>query len=253
MKISFVGAGNLATRLALCLKQQDHIISQVYSRTEKSAKELASLVEAKWTINPAEFDNTVDLVLVAISDKVFDEVLSKFDFNDCLLAHTAGSMPMNCLEKYSSNIGVFYPLQTFSKQREVDFSVIPMCIESETDKNKDVLIELANSISNSVQEVSSEKRKRLHLSAVWVCNFVNHMYAIGDDLLAEIDLPFSMLHPLISETAAKSMEFAPTDVQTGPAVRFDANVINKHLQMLDEKKQVLYSEISKSIYQKHKQ
>ncbi|HSM47070.1 MAG TPA: DUF2520 domain-containing protein, partial [Draconibacterium sp.] len=160
-------------------------------------------------------------------------------------------MPLSAIEDFSENTGVFYPLQTFSKKREVDFDEIPVFIESNSMKNKETLLHIANSISKSVSEINSEKRKLLHISAVFACNFVNHFYTIAADILKSKDISFDVLKPLIRETALKVQELAPEKAQTGPAVRFDENIISAHLQALnnfDDYRQ-LYLSVSKSIFE----
>jgi predicted short-subunit dehydrogenase-like oxidoreductase (DUF2520 family) len=171
-----------------------------------------------------------------------------------LIFHCSGSLPLSALNKYSENIGVFYPLQTFSKSRDVDFSEIPIFIESNSIKNEELLIKIASEISNSVSVLNSEKRKTLHISAVFACNFVNYFYSIAADILKSKDIPFDVLKPLILETAQKVQEIHPEKAQTGPAVRFDENIINTHLQELNNFSdyQQLYKSISKSIFEHYK-
>ena len=253
MDIVLIGAGNLATRLGLRLKECNHRIVQVYSRTESSATELANKLHSAWTTRPEEISPEGLLYLVSVSDKAVESLLSKISFGNRLVAHTAGSLPMDVMKPFSANCGVFYPLQTFSKSREVDFAQIPVCIEANNPANLDILRKLGASISNDVREIDSEERRQLHLSAVFVCNFVNHLYSIGDELLKEKEIDFDILKPLIAETAAKALEFSPKNVQTGPAVRFDRNVIDRHLEMLKEHPQWndIYKLLSESIHQLH--
>lgn len=253
LKFVFIGAGNLATQLSQRLKQQGFEIIQVYSRTEKSARELAEKINCEFTNSPDNVSKDADIYVVAIKDSVYNDVLSQIEFNGKLVVHCSGSMPMSALEMYSENIGVFYPLQTFSKNREVDFSKIPVFVEANSEKNEKQLIEIASKISGSVSVLNSEKRLILHIAAVFSCNFVNHFYAQASEVLAEKNIPFDVLKPLILETAQKVQEMDPKAAQTGPAVRFDENVINKHLDALefDFKTRELYNSISKSIFEFH--
>ena len=253
MDIVLIGAGNLATRLGLRLQECKHRIVQVYSRTEKSARELAEKLNTDSTTHSADISPEGQLYLVLVSDRAVESLLSEIQFGGGLVAHTAGSLPMNVLKPFTANYGVFYPLQTFSKSREVDFTKIPICVEANSPENLDILRKLGNSISNDVREIDSTQRRQLHLSAVFVCNFVNHLYAIGDELLKEQGIDFDILKPLIAETAAKALEFSPKDVQTGPAVRFDRNVIERHMEMLKEHLQWndIYKLLSESIHQLH--
>jgi predicted short-subunit dehydrogenase-like oxidoreductase (DUF2520 family) len=251
--ICIIGAGNLATHLSTELKKSGHEVLQVYSRTEDSAKKLATRLDAEFTISTEDVTKAADIYFIALKDSVIDEVLSKINFQNKLVVHCSGSLPLSVLNTYSENIGVFYPLQTFSKNRNVDFSDIPVFIESNSEKNETVLQEIASNISANVSVLNSEKRKSLHIAAVFACNFVNHFYALAGNFLATKDIPFQVLRPLIQETAQKAMEMNPTEAQTGPAVRYDENIINDHLNELKEFNGLgeLYNSISKSIFELH--
>lgn len=254
LNFCFIGAGNLATHLSKAFQNEGFNVLQIYSRTEKSAKELAEVLSVKYTTSVNEIDENADIYFVAINDSAVEEVLSKVNFNNKLVVHCSGSLPLSKLENYSENVGVFYPLQTFSKSRNVDFKEIPIFIESDSIKNEQLLLQLAREISNSVSIINSEKRKMLHISAVFACNFVNHFYTIAADILKSKEISFEVLKPLILETARKVQEMVPEKAQTGPAVRFDENTINAHLHELNsftEYKQ-LYESISKSIFEHYK-
>jgi predicted short-subunit dehydrogenase-like oxidoreductase (DUF2520 family) len=253
VKLSIIGAGNLATRVALELHNKGIEIVQVYSRTVTSALTLARLVGCIYNTNPEKIIQEADIYLISVSALAVTEVLSKINFNNKLVVHTAGSIPMSELAKYSKNYGVFYPLQTFSKFRDVNFAKVPFCIEANSPENEKVLCDLASLISRDVRIVTSEQRKQLHLAAVFACNFVNHMYAIAHEVIQEKDLPFDILLPLITETASKVKSLTPRAAQTGPAVRKDKNIINEHLSMMkDARLKKLYSSITDSIYEYHK-
>jgi predicted short-subunit dehydrogenase-like oxidoreductase (DUF2520 family) len=253
IKVSIIGAGNLATRVALELHNRGIEIVHVYSRTVTSALTLARLVGCNYNTNPEKIGQDADLYLISVSDMALADVLSKINFGNKLVAHTAGSIPMSDLAKYSENHGVFYPLQTFSKYRDVNFSRIPFCIEANTPENEKILCEMASLISRDVRIVSSEQRKQLHLAAVFACNFVNHMYSIAYDIIQEKDLPFDILLPLVAETASKVKNMTPRAAQTGPAIRKDKNIIGEHLSMIkDQKLKKLYTSISDSIFEYHK-
>ncbi len=171
-----------------------------------------------------------------------------------LLVHTAGSIPMSVWEGHAERYGVFYPMQTFSKQREVDFQEVPFFIEAKRAEDTELLKAIASTLSEKVYEADSEQRKSLHLAAVFICNFTNHMYALAADLLEKYNLPFEVMLPLIDETARKVHELAPRDAQTGPAVRYDENVMSNHLAMLVDSPalQEIYKLMSKSIHEHHK-
>lgn len=254
LNFCFIGAGNLATQLAKALQIEGNFISQVYSRTEKSARELGEILSAKYVTEIADIDRLADVYVITLTDSALEEVLSQIDFGDKLVVHCSGSLPLTILDNYSKNTGVFYPLQTFSKTRNVDFRTIPVFVEANTPENEQILTTLADQISDSVQLLSSEKRKALHLSAVFACNFVNHLYTISSEILKMKNIPFEVLKPLILETAQKVQDMTPENAQTGPAVRFDENIISAHLKELEVATgyQQLYSSLSKSIFEYHK-
>lgn len=252
--IAIIGAGNLATRVSLELQNKGVNIAQVYSRTVTSALTLARMLGCNYVTKPEKITPEADIYLISVSDMAMAGLLEQVNFNNKLVAHTAGSIPMDALKQFSKNYGVFYPLQTFSKYRDVNFAKIPFCIEANTPENEDLLMELAGTISKDVRIISSEQRKQLHLSAVFACNFVNHMYAIAGELLQEKDIPFEILRPLINETASKIKNMAPRAAQTGPALRMDKNIMQEHLSMLGKKSKLkkLYTQISENINEFHK-
>ncbi|HYQ57444.1 MAG TPA: DUF2520 domain-containing protein [Draconibacterium sp.] len=254
-KICFIGAGNVATHLSIELKKRGHEIIQVYSRTENSAKQLADRLQSCYTNYIEKITEDADIYFVALKDTAVNQVLNQIKFGSKLLVHCSGSLPMNLLNIYAKNYGVFYPLQTFSKNRSVHFKVIPIFVESNSEQNLQVLKDLAHTISESVTVLDSEKRKSLHIAAVFACNFANHCYAMAAKFLESKDLSFEILRPLILETAQKMQEMHPKAAQTGPAIRFDENIINTHLNELKEMPdlQELYNSISKSIFEHHQQ
>lgn len=253
-KLAIIGAGNLGTRVSIEFHNQGVEIIQVYSRTITSALTLGKLIGCNYVTTPEKITPEADIYLVSISDVAFSDLLSKINFNNKLVVHTAGSIHIDELKKFSTNYGVFYPLQTFSKYCTVDFSQVPLCIEGNTPENEQILIDLASLISKDVRIISSEQRKQLHLAAVFACNFVNHMYSIATGLVQQKNLPIDILYPLITETASKVKNTPPYEAQTGPAIRNDKNIMNEHLNMLnnDPKLLEIYSLLSKSIYDFHK-
>lgn len=247
-KIVLIGAGNLATQLGKALRKNGLEVVQVYSRTEASAKALAKVLECPYTTSLDEL-KPCDLCVVSVKDDALETVLRQIQL-ETTVVHTAGSIPMELLSGYFKNFGVFYPLQTFSKLREVDFSSIPICLEANSAEVFADLQALGEKLSNSVQFVNSEARKALHLAAVFTCNFVNHCYQIGDSQLEEKGLSFDLLKPLIQETAQKIMGMKPIDAQTGPAIRMDETIINKHLDLLADhpERREIYQLMTESIY-----
>lgn len=254
-KVILIGAGNLATQLGMAFLENNIQVAQVFSRSIESARELASKLNTNYTNQLPELYPEADLYIIAVKDSAIPEVLENLRLKeDTFIIHTAGSVPMNILEGFSRNYGVFYPLQTFSKYRKVDFSDIPICIEANHPSNLMKLQELALKLSETVRQINSEERKTLHLAAVFVNNFVNHFYAIGADILQNKRLSFDLLKPLIYETAAKMETLHPADAQTGPAKRNDESIISAQLKMLQNKPayQKIYSFVSESIFQLHK-
>ncbi len=252
-KIVILGAGNLATQLSLALYEKGLEIVQIYSRTMESASELACKVNAEASNSLQNIKANADLYILAVSDKAMQPVLERISFPMAKLVHTAGSIPVDVFKNYTDTYGVFYPLQTFSKTRKVDFSNIPICIEANKDEFANDLFELGSKISSNLHAISSDQRKQLHLAAVFTCNFANHMYSIGQELLAEKNVDFNLLQPLIKETAEKLTELDPKSAQTGPAVRFDEEIMNSHEKALKDSPdfQKLYRFVSESIYKMH--
>lgn len=250
--VVFIGAGNLATNLAKALYWKGFRIVQIYSRTEESAQSLAQIVEAEYTTDLSAVTVDAQLYIVSLKDTALVELLPKLvaGKKNALWVHTAGSIPMTIWEGYAERFGVFYPMQTFSKQREVDFRGIPIFVESNSEEDTQFLKDIASALSEKVYEATSDQRKSLHLAAVFTCNFANHMYALAAELLKKYQLPFEVMLPLIDETARKVHELEPRAAQTGPAIRYDENVIDGHLQMLanEPEMQELYRLISQSIH-----
>ena len=249
MKIVFIGAGNLATRLSLAMQRVGMQIGQVYSHTEASARQLATRLGCPWTNDLSALQEDGDLYVFSLKDTVLSDVISKVKPNNGMWVHTAGSMPMSVFEGYAQRFGVLYPLQTFSKGRNVNFDVIPIFLEANTDKNADYLKNIASALSENVRFMSSEKRRSLHLAAVFACNFTNHIYTLSYKLLENESIPADVLLPLIDETVSKIHSMPPAAAQAGPAIRYDENVINKHLAMLDDPDmQAIYRLLSQSIH-----
>ncbi|MDL2255914.1 DUF2520 domain-containing protein [Parabacteroides sp. OttesenSCG-928-K15] len=249
MKIIFIGSGNLATRLSLEMHRAGMTIGQVYSRTEEHAAQLAGMLNAAWTSSIGEIQEDADLYVFSVRDAVLNDILKEMKPNKGLWVHTAGSLPMDIFRPYTERYGVFYPLQTFSKGREVAFGEIPFFLETIRKEDEPFLHNLASALSGNVQFLSSEKRKTVHLAAVFACNFTNHMYAIAARLLEAQGISFKALLPLIEETASKIEEMPPSQAQTGPAVRYDKNIIQAQADQLeDETWKEIYLLISQNIH-----
>lgn len=258
MRIVMIGAGNLATNLGKALQNAGHDIVQVYSRTWEHAQQLATIIGGAATDDLDSIVDTADVYIFSLKDSALGDVVPKVSKGKAekLMIHTAGSMPMSCFEGMAVHYGVLYPMQTFSKQREVDFRSIPCFIEGNDSLAKQNIRALAESISGRVYEMSSDDRRFLHLAAVWACNFTNHCYEVSAEILRKHDVPFDVMLPLIDETAAKVHGMGPIDAQTGPAVRFDDNVIRAQAAMMRDNPILkdLYERMSMSIHlaaQKH--
>lgn len=250
MKIVIIGAGNLATHLSRALQQAGEQIVQVYSRTAVSALELATLLNVPYTANLDEIVADADVYFYAVSDDALESLLQLPFAPDAIYVHTAGSVSMDVFIDKKSNYGVFYPLQTFSKNKQVDFKTIPVFIEASSLEVESTLFKLAHAVSEQVYKTNSEQRLKLHVSAVFACNFVNHLYQIASEVVRSADLPFDVLKSLIIETAQKVMQLSPEEAQTGPAKRNDQGVINKHLDVLgdeDPSLKKLYQDLSDMI------
>lgn len=246
LSIVLIGAGNVASHLGPALQAAGHSISHVFSGTLTNATALAARVGATAVDDLSALPRTADLFLISIKDDALPEVAANLRLDNALVAHTSGTKPLSVLEGVSSNTGVFYPLQTFSKSKAVELREVPFLIEG-----PELLEALALQLSDTVQRINSEQRKQLHVAAVFACNFTNHLYAIADSLLEENKLSLDLLRPLIKETAAKIEHATPAEMQTGPAVRNDTNVLAEHLELLKQHPewQQLYALLSNDIQQ----
>jgi len=259
MRISFVGAGNVAWHLSQALEQAGHHIVEVYSRDARNARRLVNKLYDTQIAPDLDFsENPAELIILAMPDDALFHVCSNIILPDnCTVVHTSGTKTLTELDSlisiygdFPAKTGVFYPLQTFSKDVPIDFSDVPLCIEATDSPTEQLLIGLAQDISNVVYLMNSDERKILHVAAVFACNFTNHLLAISERLLSVENLEFSLLKPLIQETIRKALEASnPAIVQTGPARRGDRQTMEKHLEYLDKypQWQGLYEVLSESI------
>ena len=240
IEIVLLGSGNVATHLFKAFSAAEGIrVKQVYNHSKGSLDFFRSHTEV--TTNISELA-PADVYLLALKDDVIHEVSENLKHQNGLVVHTSGSVSLDALGNCSRR-GVFYPLQTFSKDNEVNYCTIPFCLEANQPEDLELLKKVAEKISGQSFEISSEQRKKLHLSAVFVCNFVNHLYAVGEQICHKSEIPFEILKPLILETANKVQHASPAMVQTGPAIRNDRSTIDAHLQLLES------SEENRKIYQ----
>ena len=245
------GSGNVATRL-LHAFVESRIFPDFLFSTSESGAHLAAEFKVP-LVREIEQIPKVDILLLCWQDKAIEELdYSRFS-QDILLCHTAGSLSIEVFGA-RKRAGVFYPLQTLSKEKEVNFSTVPLCLEAKEEEDLQKLQLLAKTISEDIRILNSDQRKQAHMAAVFVSNFVNYCYKIGYDLLQEKNLDFSLIQPLIQETAEKVMHLDPTEAQTGPARRADKNVISKHLRHLENwpNYQKIYQLISQSIENEYK-
>lgn len=253
MNATIIGSGNVATHLAKALHNEGVNIDMVYSRSLENAEKLSSQVNAKGYHIGDKIISNSDIVIISISDDTINEVVNKLNINqESIVIHTSGSVDISVFKsKLNGRFGVLYPIQTFSVNRDIDFKQIPICVEACDTPTQQILIELAERLSpNNVYHLNSNQRSRLHLAAVFACNFTNAMYSVGNNILKDLD--FNLLKPLILETAMKAIaNDNPQMVQTGPAKRNDQEVIRKHIDMLSTVPtyQELYKIVSKIIFE----
>ena len=249
MRITIIGSGNVATHMAAAFKNAGHIIVQVYSRNVQNAALLAYHVKAEPIDQLDEINPQTDVFIIAVKDDIIGILAEQLAPWQKLMVHTSGATDLYTLLAFSDNVGVFYPLQTFSKIKEVDFAKVPLCIEGADEAITNQLMLLAETISRNVYTINSEKRKTLHLAAVFACNFPNYLYNIARQLLVNEGMDFDLLRPLIAETAQKVQHSLPAEVQTGPAIRNDETTMNFHLQLLNNHPQLqqLYTLLSQGI------
>lgn len=254
--ISFIGAGNVAWHLAPALENVGHFVKEVYTPNGKSAKKLVGNLYDAVVKSDLDFsDSPSQIFILAVPDDAIQSIAQKIILPEqSLMVHTSGSKGLDILE-YSSAAatGVFYPLQTFSKSKKLDFERVPFLLESENKEALKILNNLAKSLSKNIQIVSTAQRKQMHLAAVFACNFTNHMMSISEKIMNNAQLDFSLLHPLVLETIDKALKHSPQSVQTGPAKRGDLETLDKHMEMLqsDENVQEIYRLISQNILDNH--
>jgi len=248
LKIVILGTGNLAKHLYTAFTEADGVdVVQVVGRNGKALEQFSE------HSSPSSDFATIadaDVYLLAVKDDAISEVSQHLSQKKGIVAHTSGAIGLKAIQP--KNKGVFYPLQSFTKDKTVDFGSVPICIEAEKSESLETLRILAGSVSKNVSEVDSEQRKKLHLAAVFVNNFTNYLYGIGEELCLEEGLPFDVLKPLIMETAEKIQVLSPKEAQTGPARRNDIKSMQSHLELLNKKEHIaLYKLLSEAIKQAH--
>ncbi|WP_286761619.1 Rossmann-like and DUF2520 domain-containing protein [Salegentibacter sp. UBA1130] len=248
IEVVILGAGNVAFHLFKAFSEAENTrVIQVYNHREENLSYFKDYTNITNRISDLK---VADFYLLALKDDVIADVAHNLKNLPGLVLHTSGAVSLNALENLS-NFGVFYPLQTFSKNKLVDFAEIPVCIEANSAENLEKIKKLALEITKDVREVNSEQRKALHLAAIFVNNFSNHLYTLGAEICENNQVDFSILRPLIKETASKIESLTPKDAQTGPAIRNDQKTIEAHLRLLPKKNKDIYSILTQSIQDFH--
>lgn len=250
MKLQIIGAGNLATNLALSARDCGHEIVGVVSRTAAHALELARLADCPWSTSVDAISDEVEICVIAVSDDALPHVISTLPRREgTLFVHTAGSQPMSIFDGRERMCGVWYPMQSFSKQRRVNFKNISCFLEANTPEASERLRQFAYSLSDNLYQLPTPQRQMLHLAAVFASNFSNHCYTLASQLAQQAGVPFSALLPLIDETTAKVHQLSPLDAQTGPARRGDREGVAREGRLLQGQPDLMaiYALLNRSI------
>jgi predicted short-subunit dehydrogenase-like oxidoreductase (DUF2520 family) len=255
LNISFAGAGRVADALIKKMYQCGFNIQHVVSQNELNGQRLARSYGAEWKPDLI-FSDLANVIIVAVPDHILKNVLENIECaEDTIVVHTAGSLGLEVFPCRIKHKGVFYPLQTFSKDREVDFIDLPFFIETSDQKSHELLVKIIDTFGSKAYMINTEKRKMLHLSAVFVNNFTNHLLTRAREIIINENLPFDIFYPLIKETFSKAISQGPENAQTGPAIRNDMNIIETHLDLLSfyPDSQKIYREITQSIINYYKE
>lgn len=253
IKAVIIGAGNVGTHLAIALKNEGVNIVQIVSKTMKSALELASRMECAFTTELHEINTNADIYIVCVTDTAIIPVLRQLEVGNKFIVHTSGSMGIEVFYDVAHNYGVVYPMQTFSKFKDINYAEIPIFIEANTPQNQEMLYNFVKKISPHVQVINSQQRCMLHICAVFANNFTNHMCTIAEMLMKENQIKFETFKPLLRETFDKITKYSPSISQTGPAMRNDVHIIQKHVEILAQYPNIqeIYKNMSDSIIDMH--
>lgn len=232
--VIFIGSGNVASHLAQAVANAGLHILGFYSRNKETAQQLADKHQTSWGGIEEIEAKDADFIIISVPDHAIEKVIANIPNTKALIVHTSGSIDMDILKIKADRIGVFYPLQTFSKTKNLDYSNIPIMLEAQQAADLELLEKLAHSITKKVYKIDSAQRKKIHIAAIFSSNFTNYLYHIAADLLSKDDIPFEVIQPLIAETVDKLKELHPYDAQTGPAARNDQETIENHLQDLKD-------------------
>lgn len=243
MQIVIIGSGNVAYHLAKAFVLNNISLAQIFGRNEKDLEKIGAELQIPYSTERLE---DADLYLICVSDNSVEDVSKIITKKNVLVAHTSGSLPKEILAGEYRKAS-FYPLQTFSKSKDLNYEKIPFFIEAENEEDKNLLFELASKVSKNVMESNHEKRRYIHLTAVFACNFVNHLFSKAKEISDSQEIPFDYFLPLIDETVQKIHEIDPKLAQTGPAVRNDVKVLELHEHMLKDESLEIYKTINHSI------
>jgi predicted short-subunit dehydrogenase-like oxidoreductase (DUF2520 family) len=252
--ISFAGAGRVAGALCRELFSAGYGVDMIVSETEAGGKSLAASCKAAWS-DDLRFPDSTNVIIVAVPDHRLIKVLESLSCNKkTLVVHTAGSFGLDIFPSHIKRKGILYPLQTFSKNRKVNFMDLPFLLETSDKESDEILSSMCEKIHGKVYFVNTRQRRMIHLAAVFVCNFTNHMLTSGKEIAMKTGYPFEILTPLINETIAKALDSGPENSQTGPAVRHDNNTIEKHLELLSFSPELrnIYKDLTQSIIEYYK-
>lgn len=254
--VSFIGSGNLAWHLATALDNTEFAVHEVYSQNTKHATALVERLYQADAMPSLDFSESASRIFViAITDDAIENVAKKIKLPpQAILVHTSGSQPLSILTGGpTANTGVFYPLQTFSKGKKIDFADVPIFVESAEPETEKILVSMAKAISKKVSKITSEDRKALHVAAVFASNFTNHMLTLAKGIMEAKKMKFDLLKPLIAETLNKSLEVGPEHAQTGPAKRGDLEILDNHVTYLqsDEGIAEIYKLVSQHIIDRY--
>ena len=246
-RVVLIGSGNVATSLAAAIKDKYQLV-QIYSRRLENAKALAQMVGCDATHDLKHIAPDADVYIISVSDDAIASVIDAVPDNGALWLHTSGSTPIEVFAGKRHRYGVLYPMQSFSKSRVTDMSKVHTFIEGDSSETTKEIADFATLLSLNVHEASSHERERLHVAAVFACNFANHMFTLSNEVLDEAGLPFDAMLPLIKTTVEKLDHMTPQQSQTGPAARGDLSIIEKHLSTLSGNKRKIYDLLSRSIF-----
>lgn len=251
MKTVLIGAGNVATHLGLAIKSAGMDVVQVWSRTLASASQLGEKLGCGFTTDIDDVVPDADLFIISVTDDALSGVVQALcpSRRNAVFVHTAGSMPMECFCGYADSYGVLYPMQTFSKAKEIEFRKVPVFVEASSNDVMHKIEAFAEKLSDTIYRLDGEGRKWLHLAAVFACNFSNYCCSVAYDILQKRGIPFSVMMPLVAETAGKLSVLTPHEAQTGPAARGDVRLVEEQEKLLacDESLAQIYRLMSQGI------